>query len=977
MSIAALFPLLTLYFVLLFWIARWSTSKTTMANKVKNSGVIYSLSLAVYCTSWTYYGNIGQATGQGINHVALFLGSTLVYVFFSPLLKRMIRIKNHYHSTSIADFISARYNNSYTIAALISLFCLIGIIPYISIQFKAVFSTVSLLTNNQLDDVGLAVFFEWLIVLLVIVFTIIFGVRKLDPTERHPGMMVALAAEAIFKIVAFLAAAIFICFYLYNSPFEIINQAQSTLPETSALLTPPNPSGWFASMFIGIVGVLALPRQFHVGVVECSNEKLIDSARWQFPLYLMAINILVIPIAMAGKMYLESGYPADLVLLEIPLQAGYGMIAILIFLGGFAAATGMIMVSAMTLSTMVTNHIVVPLLEYSKPLQFMNRYLLYIRWAVVAGIILLSLKFYGIIGDSALLVKIGSISFIAVAQLLPLLLGAILWEKASLHGAIAGIIGGAMLWAYTSLLPALIGSGWLETDILQTGLFSQPWLRPQSLFGLSFESSTAHSLFFSLVFNCSLFFWISSISNRSLNNTLEHAREFIRIGEGEQQKKRNITLPLDIPLQEKYNTLLALFCKYLTKNTATDKLERYFNDNALSQKSNVNILQLSKLCADATGLLAGIIGMASASRAITKMDLINDIEREQLKYCYSQLLAQSQLTPEELLDKVDYYQDRQRMLEDHAKQQEQIIAQLKKEQSLTNLARKELKVLNDELENRVLDRTSELFKANTEISKSLEKLRAMQHQLVQADRMASLGSLVAGVAHEINTPVGTMMTALSKLKEDYLHFEQRYITQQATKNDMDTFLIQILNANNIALDNVNKTANLVNSFKQVAVDLRFEDLRTFSLHDLLHSTGKELKSQHPEVNLTTDIKCDIDITLHSYPEVLSKVFSCLTLNTIIHGYKGQAVGNSIIEVRQTSKGLRIEYSDKGIGLTDEGKENFFEPFYTTIRGEGGSGLGGHIIYNLITQTLKGDVILEKSYSTGFKIVVTLPLDIIV
>jgi len=977
MSIAALFPLLTIYFILLFWIARWSVSNTAMANKVKNSGIIYSLSLAVYCTSWTYYGNIGQATGQGINHVALFLGSTLVYIFFSPLLKRMIRIKNHYHSTSIADFISARYNNSYTIAALISLFCLIGIIPYISIQFKAVFSTVSLLTNNQLNDAGLAVFFEWLIVLLVIVFTIIFGVRKLDPTERHPGMMVALAAEAVFKIVAFLAAAIFICFYLYTSPFEIINQAQNTLPETSALLTPPNPSGWFASMFIGIVGVLALPRQFHVGVVECSNEKLIDSARWQFPLYLMVINILVIPIAMAGKMYLDSGYPADLVLLEIPLQAGYSMIAILIFLGGFAAATGMIMVSAMTLSTMVTNHIVVPLLEYSKYLQFMNRYLLYIRWVVVAGIILLSLKFYAIIGDSALLAKIGSISFIAVAQLLPVLLGAILWKKASLHGAIAGIIGGAVLWGYTSLLPALIASGWLETDILQRGLFSQPWLRPLSLFGLSFESSTAHSLFFSLVFNCSLFFWVSSISQKTTDSTLEHAREFIRIGEGEQQKKRNITLPSDIPLQEKYDALLTLFSKYLTKNTASHKLEQYFNDHQLNQNSNVNILQLAKLCAGATGLLAGIIGMASASRAIKKTELINDFEREKLKYCYSQLLAQSQLTPDELLDKVDYYQDRQRMLEDHAKQQEQTIAQLTQEKSLTDRARKELKVLNDELENRVLDRTSELFEANTEISKSLEKLRAMQHQLVQADRMASLGSLVAGVAHEINTPVGTMMTALSKLKEDYLHFELRYIAQQATKNDMDTFLVQILNANNIALDNVNKTANLVSSFKQVAVDLRFEDLRKFSLYNLLHSTVQELKSQHPEVNLATDIKCDIDITLHSYPEVLSKVFSCLTLNTIIHGYKGQAVGSSIIDAAQTSKGLRIEYSDKGIGLTDEGKENFFEPFYTTIRGEGGSGLGGHIIYNLITQTLKGDVILEKSYSTGFKIVITLPLDIIV
>ena len=976
MSGAALFSLLALYFIILFWLANWSVSNTNIANKVRDSGITYSLSLAVFCTSWTYYGNVGQASTQGINHVSLFLGSTLVFIFLSPLLKRMIRIKNHYHSTSIADFISTRYNNSYLIAAFISLFCLVGIIPYISIQFKAVFITVAMLSGSDVASAGSSDLFKWVVVILIIVFTILFGVRKLDPTERHPGMMVALAAEGIFKLFAFLVAAIFICFVLYKSPIDIIESGLNVYANSLSVVSIPSSSAWFTSMLLGAVGMFVLPRQFHVGIVECSNEKLIDSARWQFPLYLLAINLLVIPVAVAGKLYLPAGSSADLVLLAIPINAGYSLIAILVFIGGFAAATGMIMVSAMTLSTMVTNHLVVPLLEYNQRFSFFRHYLLYVRWAVVALIILLSLGFNSIIGDSALLVKIGSISFVAVAQLMPLLLGALLWERANLKGAIAGLLGGALLWVYTMLLPALIDSGWIQSSLLQSGLFSQSWLRPESLLGLHFESSTAHSLFFSLVINSSLFVFVSSICKRHSGPSLDHAREFMRIGQGKIQKKYRAKLATDISLASKYDTLLLLLNKYLSREAAVQKLDRYFAQSKLTKESNVDIIQLTKLCSDVTGLLAGIIGMASASRVINHLVLLTEQERDKLKHCYTQLLADSQVSPDELLEKVDYYQDKQAMLEDHARQQRHIIEQLKTEQALTNSARQALKLLNSELENRVLDRTQELSLANSKISKSLSKLRSMQHQLVQADRMASLGSLVAGVAHEINTPVGTMMTALSKLNEQYIYIEQRFSDQKATKKDLDSFLLQVRTASNIALENVHKTAKLVDSFKQVAVDLRLEDLHVFSLKQLILSTIQELQSQYPQLNFNVEVHCNKTISLNSYPEILSKVFGALLLNSVIHGYRDSLSGTAFINVNQTEQGLNIDYADNGVGLSEEGKEKFFEPFYTTIRGEGGSGLGGHIIYNLITQTLQGDVEIDKNHTQGFKISIRFPLTIL-
>ena len=976
MSGTALLSLLAMYFAILFWLANWSVSNTKLANKIKNSGITYSLSLAVYCTSWTYYGNVGQASSQGINHVALFLGSTLVFVFLSPLLKRMVRIKKHYHSTSIADFISTRYSYSRVIAAMISLFCLIGIIPYISIQFKAVFITVGLLTAGEVGGADSTDLIKWVIVLLIILFTILFGVRKLDPTERHPGMMVALAAEGIFKLFAFLVAGIFICFVLYKSPINIFETASALHNNGDSLVIIPSTSAWFTSMIFGVVGMFVLPRQFHVGTVECSDEKLIDSARWQFPLYLFIINMLVIPIAVAGKLYLPVDSPADLMLLAIPINAGYSLIAILVFLGGFAAATGMIMVSAMTLSTMVTNHLVVPLLEYNQRFQFFSRYLLYVRWMVVVAIIFLSLGFNSIIGESALLVKIGAISFVAVAQLMPLFLGAMLWARANLQGAIAGLSGGALLWAYTMLLPALVASGWLQADILHSGLFGQSWLRPEALFGLDFESSTAHSLFASLVINCSLYVFVSSICKTKSESNLDNAHEFMRIGQGQIQKKYRAKLEADIPLLEKYQILLSILNRYLTGEAAAAKLDNYFNEHQLNKESSVDIIQLSKLCAGTTGLLAGIIGMAGASRVINYPVLLSERERETLKNCYSQLLADSQVSPDELLEKVDYYQDRQTMLEDHARQQRQIIDQLTAEQALTNSARQALKLLNEELESRVLDRTQKLSLANKEISKSLDKLRSMQHQLVQAGRMASLGNLVAGVAHEINTPVGTMMTVLSKLIEQYDYIELRYTAQKATKKDMDLFLMQVKTASIIALENVHKTTRLVDSFKQVAVDLRFEDLRTFSLNELIISTIVTLKSQHPALNFKVTVNANKSITLHSYPDILAKVFSCLLLNSEIHGYKGLALGTAVINVLKTDLGLVIEYADNGVGLSQEGKEKFFEPFYTTIRGEGGSGLGGHIIYNLVTQTLQGDVEIDKDYSAGFKLVIKFPLEIL-
>ncbi|MCP4322576.1 MAG: hypothetical protein GY787_12170, partial [Alteromonadales bacterium] len=575
LSVSNAILLLIFYGIALYLIARWGQSKSPQAEKVRQSATTYSLSLAVYCTSWTYYGNVGQASEQGIHHVSLYLGSTLTLILFTPILKKMVRIKNVYHSTSIADFISTRYNSSPHLAALISLLCLVGITPYISIQLKSVITTFSLLVNTQSADSVLMSQLDLFIVFIMAIFTIAFGVRRLDPTERHPGMMVALAAESLFKLFAFLGAGFLICFIMFDGFNDIITTVINSVETDSRFETfskPPATIDWFTSMALGMIGILALPRQFHVGIVECSDLNMLNRARWLFPLYLFAINFLVLPIAMAGMILLPDSNSADLILLQIPVLEGQTVIASLVFLGGFAASTGMIMISAMTLSTMATNHLLLPIIEKVVLLQFLRRYLLYTRWAVVFFILFLSLYYYRVIGDSELIVKIGSISFVAVAQLLPALIGGLMWNKGNFFGAMVGILVGTVIWFFTLMLPSVIRSGWLQTDLLEHGLFGLSWLNPEQLFGLHIDSTIGHSLIWSLSLNLIIYILVSNAYKVTNQDHINHAQKVMEIGRGiESIKPKAKNLSADILLADKSKLLLQLFLRYLPAEQAEAK----------------------------------------------------------------------------------------------------------------------------------------------------------------------------------------------------------------------------------------------------------------------------------------------------------------------------------------------------------------------------------------------------------------------
>ncbi|MCP5077829.1 MAG: hypothetical protein GY951_07200, partial [Psychromonas sp.] len=332
----------------------------------------------------------------------------------------------------------------------------------------------------------------------------------------------------------------------------------------------------------------------------------------------------------------------------------------------------------MTLSTMATNHLLLPIIEKVKILQFLRRYLLYTRWAVVFFILFLSLYYYRVIGDSELIVKIGSISFVAVAQLLPALIGGLMWNKGNFFGAMVGILVGTVIWFFTLMLPSVIRSGWLQTDLLEHGLFGLSWLNPEQLFGLHIDSTIGHSLIWSLSLNLIIYILVSNAYKVTNQDHINHAQKVMEIGRGiESIKPKAKNLSADILLADKSKLLLQLFLRYLPAEQAEAKLNLCYQQSGIYGALQINVLQLSQLRATSVSLLAGIIGMATADKAIHSIKLFSESEQKTLSTSYAELLAQSNLTPDELLSKVDFYQEKQALLEDHASLQEHTIEQLK------------------------------------------------------------------------------------------------------------------------------------------------------------------------------------------------------------------------------------------------------------------------------------------------------------
>ncbi|WP_193496021.1 sensor histidine kinase [Nitrincola alkalisediminis] len=517
------------YLALLFIIAAFGDKRAEQGRSIIGSPTVYTLSIAVYCTAWTFYGSVGRTTEAGPSFLLIYLGPTLIMLSGWMLIRKMVRIARAQRLTSIADFISARYGKSQRIGAIITVIAVIGIIPYIALQLKAITYSYSILADFNLPttDASQSMLFfadkSFWISLVLAVFIILFGTRQLDASERHEGMVSAIAFESLVKLMAFLAVGIFVTFYLYAGPVDLFEQAANhpALMSTLGLeKIPGGASGWVGLLILSMLAFITLPRQFQVMVVENVDESHIKRASWMFPLYLLAINIFVIPVALAGMMLNDPNLSPDSYVLTLPLIEGAKTLPMLVFIGGLSAATGMVIVETIALSTMVSNQLVMPILLRWRRLHLdrqsdLSPWLLGIRRITILFILLLGYLYHALIGESYTLVTIGLVSFAAAAQFAPALLLGLYWRGATQTGAMIGLIGGFIVWCHTLLIPGFAQSGWIGIELITQGPWGIEVLRPYQLFGFDGLDIYTHSLFWSLFVNIGLIVLISQFTRQT------------------------------------------------------------------------------------------------------------------------------------------------------------------------------------------------------------------------------------------------------------------------------------------------------------------------------------------------------------------------------------------------------------------------------------------------------------------------------
>ncbi len=712
------------YLLLLFAVAYWADRRAQLGRSVIANPWTYALSLAVYCTAWTYFGSVGRAASGGVWFLPIYLGPTLVMLLGWIVLRKMIRIAKAYRITSIADFIASRYGKSPLLAGLVTLIAVVGIVPYIALQLKAVSAGYALLTVPG----GVAEAAHWsrdsafYVALVLAGFAMVFGARHLDTTERHEGMVAAIAFESVVKLVAFLMVGFFVVYGLFDGLGDLFARAQA-VPQLQQLLRLEQGgqfawAQWFGLMLLSMFSVVFLPRQFQVMVVENVREDHLRRAVWVFPLYMLLINLFVLPIALGGLLYFGPGQAnAENFVLSLPLAAGQHALALFAFVGGLSAATGMVIVETVAVSTMVSNELVLPLLLRWRHLrssggQDFTRLLLGIRRAAILGVLVLGYVYFHLAGEAYALVSIGLISFAAVAQFAPVVLGGMYWKGGTRLGALAGLLAGFLMWAYTLMLPSIAKSGWLDMGFIAHGPWGMAWLRPEQLLGLQGFDGLTHSLFWSMLANVVAYVGVSlwrAPSGREASQALLFVDVFERTAGSSPVFWRGRANTQD---------LLRLCERFLGAAKAQALLDGYAQRagvrNAQALRPDARLVQFVET------QLAGAVGSASA-RA-----LVASVAEEET------------LSPEDvlrILDEASQIRAYSRALEDKSRSLEQATA--------------ELRAANEQLQS--LDRLKDDFMSSVthELRTPLTSIRALAELMQddagmpQAQRQQFVGIIVA------------------------------------------------------------------------------------------------------------------------------------------------------------------------------------------------------------------------------------------
>ncbi|WP_028671373.1 PAS domain-containing hybrid sensor histidine kinase/response regulator [Saccharospirillum impatiens] len=519
----SLFSLAIAYVAVLFMIALYGDRQKEKRWPGWINASIYSMSLAVYCTSWTYYGGVGRAASGGWEFLPIYLGPILVFTLGGPLLIKLVKLGHRQNTTSIADFLASRYGKRNGIAVVVTSICTLAGVPYIALQLKAVSTSLEVLVDPVLIQQSGISDTALMVALAMIGFATLFGTRQVNVSEHHRGMMLAIAFESVIKLAALVTLALFVIYVFFNGPADYM----TTFRQVEVFDWNGPSLNFITQTVLAASAILVLPRQFHVTVVENTDLRHLNHARWGFSLYLILISLVILPITTAGLMLFPAdAVNADTYVLLIPQATQQNWLSALVFIGGFSASTAMIVITTLTLSTMLSNDVILPLLmrgRMSEPRRQVGPALILVRRLAIVGVILAAWLYHHSFGGIDELSTIGLLAFSLVVQLMPALIGGLFWRKGNAWGAYGGMLIGTLLWAWTLMLPTLVRSTMLPETFLQHGLFGLDWLKPEALFGFEFSDSLSHGVFFSLLANTVVYIWLSRRTQPSLSDRMQAA----------------------------------------------------------------------------------------------------------------------------------------------------------------------------------------------------------------------------------------------------------------------------------------------------------------------------------------------------------------------------------------------------------------------------------------------------------------------
>ena len=904
------------YIGLLFAIAYWGDKRADAGRSVIANSYIYTLSLAVYCTAWTFYGSVGMAAHSGLGFLTIYLGPTLMSILGWLVLRKIIRISKVHRITSIADFIASRYGKSPVLGGAVTVIAVMGVIPYIALQLKAI-STGFLLINHypnvsvSFNFAGIPILSDtaFYVAVILVIFGILFGTRHLDATERHEGLVAAIAFESIVKLAAFLTVGIFVTYILYSG-FTDVFQKAGVLAELKPTAGVADNGAveffkdilsisarettyidWSIYIFLSMMAFLFLPRQFQLMVVENVNEEHLNKAIWLFPLYLLAINIFVLPVALAGLVHFPgSAANADWFVLMLPMAEHQQLLALLVYLGGISAATGMVIVETIALSTMICNDLVMPVLIHS-PISALSGQndlrglLLVVRRVSIALVLMLGYAYFHFIAEFYALVSIGLLSFAAVAQFAPAMLGGIFWKGGTRAGALSGLVAGFLVWAYTLPMPYLVQAGLIPQSFVTAGPFGIELLKPYQLFGLQHFNHISHSVFWSIFFNTAVYIGVSVLSRpRAIDHT--QAALFVEVfkyaGETEDSLFWRGTASLP--------ALKTLLQRFLGRNRADLALDEYARRR--------NIIWNQYLTADADlvsyaeKLLTGAIGSASA------------------RVMVSSVVKEEPLGIEEVLN--------------------------------------------------ILDETRQVIAYSRELERATAELKAANARLQELDRLKD--DFISTVTHELRTPL-TSIRSLSEILNTNPAIEPARI-ENFTKiiikesDRLIRLISQILDYEKI------ESARI--EWSIAALDLKEV------IDDAVAGTQQLIHDKNITLDLNTD---DHFPPVFGDRDRLVQVLVNLISNAVKFCEPDR--GKISIRLRVKDSNLLVQVADNGIGIKAENLNKVFEPFHQIKNPTKGRPLGtgiGLTITKRIIDFHHGRIWVESKPGQGSTFSFTLPVN---